>query len=205
MFGWQQPCYLLGEGYAKTFKELMEETDWDAYGVGNYEKCADCMVHCGFEATAVTDIMKHPLKALAVAMRGVKTDGPMAKDIPLDNQRPAKFVFSTHVEKMLEEIKTTNPKSRRSSAKRRNRSPAQGRRPDADKPASVQERCARRERSNARCASLAVRSRAGSSQGRRASARERRRHSSLRRASCRPERHVGKARSAGSETERTIA
>ncbi len=53
VFGWQRPCYLLGEGYAKSFKELMEETDWDAYGVGNYEKCADCMVHSGFEATAV--------------------------------------------------------------------------------------------------------------------------------------------------------
>ena len=45
VFGWQKPCYLLGEGYAKTFKELMESTDWDAYGTGNYEKCADCMVH----------------------------------------------------------------------------------------------------------------------------------------------------------------
>jgi hypothetical protein len=113
VFGWQRPCYLLGEGYAKTFKELMEETDWDAYGTGNYEKCADCMVHSGFEATAVTDIMKRPLKALSVTLRGVKTDGPMATDIPLDNQRPAKYVFSTHVEKMLSEIKTTNPKSRR--------------------------------------------------------------------------------------------
>jgi len=46
-FGWQRPCYLLGEGYAKTFKELMETTDWDRYGTGNYEKCADCMVHSG--------------------------------------------------------------------------------------------------------------------------------------------------------------
>ena len=45
VFGWQRPCYLLGEGYAKTFKELMDETDWDSYGTGNYEKCADCMVH----------------------------------------------------------------------------------------------------------------------------------------------------------------
>ena len=45
VFGWQRPCYLLGEGYAKTFRELMDETDWDRYGVGNYEKCADCMVH----------------------------------------------------------------------------------------------------------------------------------------------------------------
>ncbi|HBO80639.1 MAG TPA: hopanoid biosynthesis associated radical SAM protein HpnH, partial [Cupriavidus sp.] len=45
VFGWQRPCYLVGEGYVKTFKELMEDTDWDAYGVGNYEKCANCMVH----------------------------------------------------------------------------------------------------------------------------------------------------------------
>jgi hypothetical protein len=55
VFGWQRPCYLLNEGYAKTFKELMETTDWDSYGVGNYEKCADCMVHCGYEASAVED------------------------------------------------------------------------------------------------------------------------------------------------------
>ena len=67
-FGWQRPCYLLGEGYAKTFKELMETTDWDAYGTGNYEKCADCMVHSGYEATAVMDAVKHPLKALGVAL-----------------------------------------------------------------------------------------------------------------------------------------
>ncbi len=52
VFGWQRPCYLLGEGYAKTYRELMDETDWDKYGTGNYEKCADCMVHSGFEATA---------------------------------------------------------------------------------------------------------------------------------------------------------
>ena len=52
IFGWQKPCYLLGEGYAKTFTELMETTDWDAYGTGRYEKCANCMAHCGYEATA---------------------------------------------------------------------------------------------------------------------------------------------------------
>ena len=55
VFGWQRPCYLLGEGYTKTFKELMEDTEWEKYGTGNYEKCADCMVHCGYEASAVTD------------------------------------------------------------------------------------------------------------------------------------------------------
>ena len=113
VFGWQRPCYLLGEGYAETFKALMEETDWDAYGVGNYEKCRDCMVHSGFEATAVTDIMKHPLKALAVNLRGVRTTGPMAQDISLANERPAKFVFSGHVETKLAEIKAVNPRARK--------------------------------------------------------------------------------------------
>ncbi|RQS67648.1 adenosyl-hopene transferase HpnH [Burkholderia sp. Bp8963] len=104
VFGWQKPCYLVGEGYVKTFKELMEDTNWDNYGVGNYEKCADCMVHCGFEATAVMDTMAHPLKAFAVSRKGIKTDGAFAPDIPIDKQRPAEYVFSRHVEIKLEEI-----------------------------------------------------------------------------------------------------
>ncbi|MBS0412531.1 MAG: adenosyl-hopene transferase HpnH, partial [Proteobacteria bacterium] len=113
VFGWQKPCYLLGEGYAKSFKELMEDTAWDDYGVGNYEKCADCMVHSGFEASAVMDTVKHPLKALAVSLRGPRTEGPMAEDISLANQRPAKYVFSEHVEKKLAEIKAANPRARK--------------------------------------------------------------------------------------------
>ena len=112
-FGWQKPCYLLVEGYAKTFKELMEETDWDAYGVGKYEKCKDCMVHCGFEASAVTDIMKHPLKALSVSLRGVRITGPMAPEISRANERPAQFVFSGQVQKTLAEVKAANPNARR--------------------------------------------------------------------------------------------
>jgi len=54
IFGWQRPCYLLQDGYAETFEELMETTAWEQYGrkSGN-ERCQDCMVHCGFEATAV--------------------------------------------------------------------------------------------------------------------------------------------------------
>lgn len=55
VFGWQKPCYLLQEGYAKTFHELMESTAWEQYGTGRNEKCADCMVHCGYEASAVED------------------------------------------------------------------------------------------------------------------------------------------------------
>jgi hopanoid biosynthesis associated radical SAM protein HpnH len=108
-FGWQRPCYLLGEGYATTFKELMEETDWDKYGTGNYEKCADCMVHSGFEATAVEDAVKHPLKALMVTLRGPKTEGPMAEEIPLDRQRPAEWVFSRHVQDAMAQLKHEKP------------------------------------------------------------------------------------------------
>jgi hopanoid biosynthesis associated radical SAM protein HpnH len=104
VFGWQRPCYLLGEGYVKTFKELMEDTDWDAYGVGNYEKCANCMVHSGFEATAVEHTIRNPLKAAMVAFRGVNTDGPFAPEIPLENQRPAQYVFASHVQKALSDI-----------------------------------------------------------------------------------------------------
>jgi hopanoid biosynthesis associated radical SAM protein HpnH len=101
VFGWQRPCYLLGEGYARTFKELMEDTAWETYGTGAYEKCADCMVHSGFEASAVTDAVKKPWKLAALALTGMKLDGPMAAEIPLDRQRPAEYVFSRHVAEKL--------------------------------------------------------------------------------------------------------
>ena len=93
VFGWQRPCYLLGEGYAPSFRALMEETDWDSYGTGNYEKCADCMAHCGYEATAVNDLAAHPWKALPAALFGIRTDGKMAPDIPLAGARPAEYPF----------------------------------------------------------------------------------------------------------------
>ena len=117
LFGWQRPCYLLDEGYVATFRELMEETDWQAYGrsSGN-PKCADCMVHCGFEATAVNDSFQRPLNALKVMMRGVRTEGPMAPEISLAKQRPAEFVFSRHVEKKLASIRAEESKSERATA-----------------------------------------------------------------------------------------
>jgi len=104
IFGWQRPCYLLNEGYAKTFTELMEETAWAGYGTGNYEKCANCMVHCGYEGTAVEATLKNPLKALKVVLKGIRTDGPMAPEIPLDKQRPAELVFDNLVAKAVEDI-----------------------------------------------------------------------------------------------------
>ncbi len=54
IFGWQRPCYLLQDGYAKTFRELMEETEWSNYGrASKNPRCQDCMVHCGYEPTAI--------------------------------------------------------------------------------------------------------------------------------------------------------
>ncbi len=104
VFGWQRPCYLLNEGYAATFQELMTETEWEQYGTGNYEKCADCMVHCGYEPTAVADTITKPWKALKVALRGPRTDGPMAPEISLHGQRPAQFVFEDMVGKLSKEL-----------------------------------------------------------------------------------------------------
>ena len=83
VFGWQKPCYLLvGEGYAPTFKALMEETAWDRYGSDRNPKCAQCMAHCGYEPTAVNDAFAHPLKAFGVSLRGPRTEGPMVDDGP---------------------------------------------------------------------------------------------------------------------------
>jgi len=106
IFGWQRPCYLLGEGYADSFKALMEETVWEQYGTGNYEKCANCMVHCGYEATAVTDTVKHPIKALMVFLKGYNTEKPMVEDISLENQRPAEFLFEDMTKDLTRELET---------------------------------------------------------------------------------------------------
>ncbi|MBF0524164.1 MAG: adenosyl-hopene transferase HpnH, partial [Deltaproteobacteria bacterium] len=81
IFGWQRPCYLLlDEGSAPSFKALMEETEWGNYGLGRNPKCANCMLHSGFEATAVGDMLAHPLGALRLAFHGIRTGGPMAPD-----------------------------------------------------------------------------------------------------------------------------
>jgi hopanoid biosynthesis associated radical SAM protein HpnH len=101
VFGWQKPCYLLSEGYASSFKALMEETDWNSYGTGNYEKCADCMVHCGYEPTAVSDALSSPLKAIKIALNGMNTEKPMVKEIPLFGQRKAEYVFEKVVNNAL--------------------------------------------------------------------------------------------------------
>jgi hopanoid biosynthesis associated radical SAM protein HpnH len=109
VFGWQRPCYLLGEGYAKTFAELMAMTDWDSYGTGRYEKCADCMVHSGYEATAAMDAVRRPWKAILAGLRGPRTEGAMAEEIDLSRQRPADYVFSRHVETAMADMAHAAP------------------------------------------------------------------------------------------------
>jgi hopanoid biosynthesis associated radical SAM protein HpnH len=66
VFGWQRPCYLMADGYAETYKELIETTDWDKYGRGKDPRCANCMAHCGYEPSAVfatTHSLKESLRA----------------------------------------------------------------------------------------------------------------------------------------------
>jgi hopanoid biosynthesis associated radical SAM protein HpnH len=67
LFGWQRPCYLMADGYAKTYRELVETTDWDKYGRGRDPRCENCMAHCGYEPTAMfatTHSVKESLRAL---------------------------------------------------------------------------------------------------------------------------------------------
>lgn len=68
IFGWQRPCYLMSDGYVKTYKELVETTDWSKYGRGRDPRCANCMAHCGYEPSAVLatmDSLKESLRAFA--------------------------------------------------------------------------------------------------------------------------------------------
>jgi hypothetical protein len=97
VFGWQRPCYLLSdEGTADSYRALMEETEWQRYGVGRNPRCDNCMAHCGYEGTAVSDALAHPFKALAASVRGPRLTGPMAADPPIlydERERPGAVVI----------------------------------------------------------------------------------------------------------------
>ena len=118
VFGWQKPCYLVGEGYVSSFRELMDTTDWDKYGTGRYEKCANCMAHCGYEPTAADASIGHIFKAARVAISGPRTSGPMAPEISLAQQRPADYVHARHVDNMLTKLaaETRNAPAARQTA-----------------------------------------------------------------------------------------
>ena len=68
VFGWQRPCYLMADGYAKTYKELVETTEWEKYGRGRDPRCNNCMAHCGYEPTAVMATTKSFKQSLRAAL-----------------------------------------------------------------------------------------------------------------------------------------
>ncbi len=70
LFGWQKPCYLMADGYAKSYKELVEETDWSKYGRGRDDRCNNCMAHCGYEPTAVLATTKSLKESIRAAVAG---------------------------------------------------------------------------------------------------------------------------------------
>jgi len=102
VFGWQRPCYLLSDqGYAPTFRSLMDDTPWDMYGVGRNARCDNCMAHCGFEGTAVNDTFSHPFKAMMVSLFGPRVEGPMAPELPFT---PAELPSAGHQPAVRSEI-----------------------------------------------------------------------------------------------------
>lgn len=90
VFGWQRPCYLQADGYAATYRELLEETDWSRYGreSGN-RRCRNCMAHCGYEPTAVlatTRSLRESLRALAASAR--PSSPPRGRGEPAGGMEP---------------------------------------------------------------------------------------------------------------------
>lgn len=105
LFGWQKPCYLLQDGYFKTFAELIEHTEWQKYGAesGN-PQCANCMVHCGYEASAVNDtfgsvkglwatvrasFFSGGYESRTVAAALANEESPDTGELPLEAESPA--------------------------------------------------------------------------------------------------------------------
>lgn len=70
VFGWQRPCYLLGDGYVDTYRELVETTDWETYGRGRDERCSNCMAHCGYEPSAVIATTASLRESIRAAVSG---------------------------------------------------------------------------------------------------------------------------------------
>ena len=89
VFGWQRPCYLLQEGYCETFQELLETTAWERYGrASGNAKCTDCMVHCGYEPTAVHETF-NSWKGLLAAARATFFGMRRESDVLTEEPKPS--------------------------------------------------------------------------------------------------------------------
>jgi len=71
VLGWRKPCYLLADGHTATFAELIESTRWERYGTGRDPRCASCMMHCGYEGSALLEAMASPGGLLELARRSL--------------------------------------------------------------------------------------------------------------------------------------
>jgi hypothetical protein len=78
LLGWQKPCYLMSDGYVKTYSELIETTDWDSYGRGKDPRCANCMAHCGYEPSAVLATMSSLRETIRAARGNLSACPPLA-------------------------------------------------------------------------------------------------------------------------------
>jgi len=78
LLGWQKPCYLMSDGYVKTYKELIETTDWDSYGRGKDPRCANCMAHCGYEPSAVLATVGSLRESIRAARGSLSASPPLA-------------------------------------------------------------------------------------------------------------------------------
>ncbi len=87
----------------------MDDTAWDQYGTGAYEKCADCMVHSGYESTAVMDAVKRPWHIAKVALFGPETEKPMVPEISLANQRKAEYKYEAQVAEQVTLLESRKP------------------------------------------------------------------------------------------------
>ena len=112
MFGWQKPCYLLQDGYADTFKELMESVEWNNYGTesGN-RKCANCMVHSGYEASAVDHTFSGLGGLWATIKSGLSTTYADADALEMLNE-PVKPVHAFNPLVQIEASKTQMEETR---------------------------------------------------------------------------------------------
>ncbi len=108
LFGWQRPCYLLNEGYAASFQELLNTTEWSHYGrASGNPKCSDCMVHCGYEPTAVAETFGSLRGLLAVA-RIVLFGSPRDRDVELTPPPVPQPHFSESRERLAVELPVLN-------------------------------------------------------------------------------------------------
>ena len=69
--GWREPCYLIGDRHTQSVSDLLSEELWERYGVGKDPRCANCMMHCGFESASIFGALKRPADAYKLVKEGV--------------------------------------------------------------------------------------------------------------------------------------